>query len=177
MEGHSLSYDPQRHHRHSIRLPGYNYADAGVIFVTVCTHQRENLFGVISEGAMVTNDVGDVVCATWLDLPGRFPGLILDAFVIMPNHMHGILIFPDLIFPEMPTNPTPSAILGPVLRAFKSISAVASNRLRELTGTPLWQRNYYEHIVRNETVLDKARHYIDDNPRNWDRDADNPALL
>ena len=166
-----MNYDPQRHHRHSIRLPGYDYAAAGVIFVTICTYQRESIFGIISGETMVTNSVGDAVCSTWLDLPGRFPNLILDTFVIMPNHFHGVLVFP-----EPPINPIPLPTLGHVLRAFKSLSAVASNTLLDRTGTPLWQRNYYEHIVKNEATLNRARRYIDDNPKNWHRDADNPAM-
>ncbi len=170
-----MNYDPERHHRHSIRLPGYDYAGAGVIFVTVCTHQRENLFAEIIAESMVRNSVGNIVNTTWQDLPKRFPGLILDAFVVMPNHIHGILIFPDQPINSAP--PFPPAALRHVLRAFKSISAVASNRFLERHEWPLWQRNYYEHIVRNESVLDKARSYIDNNPKNWHRDADNPIFL
>ena len=182
-----MTYDPQRHHRRSIRLSGYDYSQEGVIFVTTCTYQREMLFGEVLDGQMVINDIGHIVLVAWQGLPLRFPSLTLDEFVIMPNHVHGILIFGKreetsgaateggAATEEGAASSAP--MLGQVMRAFKSLTAISANRQLGRTQWPLWQRNYHEHIIRNEQVMEKARRYIAVNPMRWDRDADNPINL
>lgn len=86
-----MTYNPDIHHRHSIRLKGYDYSSGGAYFVTICTHGRECLFGRIVDDKMQVNDAGRMVENVWLELPGRFPDVVLDAFVVMPNHFHVIL--------------------------------------------------------------------------------------
>ncbi|NOQ52445.1 MAG: hypothetical protein GQ578_09555, partial [Desulfuromonadaceae bacterium] len=90
-----MSFNPDIHHRRSPRLPGYDYSAAGFYFVTICVQGRESLLGEIVEGTMVQNDAGRVVADVWMTLPQRFPNVTIDEFTVMPNHFHGILVFPD----------------------------------------------------------------------------------
>jgi len=163
------------HDRRSLRLDGYDYAQAGAYFVTICTHQREFLFGDIIEGEMQLNGNGREVQALWNELPNRFAHLELDAFVVMPNHVHGIATFvgAGLALPEENGAASSAPTLGDVVRAFKSLSAIHVNRLFMRSGS-LWQRNYYDHVIRNERELDKIRDYIATNPLRWDLDRENP---
>lgn len=156
-----MKYDPQIHHRRSIRLRGYDYAHAGAYFVTVCTYNRDLL--------LQAQGVQEVVSSTWHALPVHFPAVALDEFVIMPNHLHGIIIMRGA------ASSAPS--LGQVVRAFKSASAIEANKVLNRSGQPFWQRNYYEHIIRNDHDLNRIRQYIRDNPLAWDEDPDNPANL
>ncbi len=184
-----MPYDPNVHHRRSIRLSGYDYAQHGAYFVTVCTHDRQCLLGAVVDGGMELNDLGRIVRETWDALPSRFPSIELDAFVVMPNHIHGIVIIvgAGLALPRgadvgaglaLPRGAASSApTLGDIMRAFKSLSAIACNRLLERAGVPFWQRNYYEHIARDEDEMNRIREYIVGNPANWKRDAENPAHL
>jgi REP element-mobilizing transposase RayT len=153
-----VKYDPAIHHRHSIRLPEYDYSAAGYYYVTICTHNRETILDLPG--------VGRVVHDAWHGLPGRFAGIGLDEFIAMPNHVHGIVIFRD---------GAAGFTLGDVLRAFKSVSAIEANRHLGRSGRPLWQRNYFERVIRNERELEAVRQYIRDNPLNWDVDPQNPA--
>ena len=171
-----MLYDPERHHRRSIRLQNFDYSSAGAYFVTVCAHQRQCVFGEVAEGKMTPNEIGQIVEQAWYDLASRFPGVDLDVFVVMPNHMHGILVIQ-----ESPRRDGDAAChattLGLVLRAFKSLSAIAANRALGRSGWPLWQRNYYDKIIRDDRMLHNARHYILDNPKRWPDDANNPVNL
>jgi len=182
-----MKYDPDIHHRRSIRLRGYDYSVAGVYFVTVCTQERECLFGEIVAGEMQMNDAGQIVESVWNDLPVRYPGVAVDVYVVMPNHFHGIVVLINepvgapLAAPsnqrdgEMDQGAASGApTLGTVIRAFKSISAIAVNRITERSGR-LWQRNYYERVIRNEQEWQQAGQYIIDNPQKWDLDRENPA--
>jgi putative transposase len=90
-----MAYDPEKHHRRSIRLKGYDYTQPGAYFITICTHGRECLFGEIIDGEMHLNEAGQIVVQTWQDLPNHVPNVQLDAFVVMPNHVHGIIIITD----------------------------------------------------------------------------------
>ncbi|MGE4157876.1 MAG: transposase [Planctomycetota bacterium] len=180
--------EPRR--RKSLRLPGFDYTTANPYFVTVCVQRRECLFGEIGGGAMHENIVGRMVRATWDELPQRFPHLTLDAFVVMPNHVHGILFLnlsvagAELALPSNASRlpnaggaspaPTPKRSLGEVMGCFKSLSAISVNRHLGRLGYPLWQRNYYEHITRDETALEKFRGYIRSNPLRWENDKENP---
>ena len=163
-----MSYDPQRHHRRSIRLLEHDYSSAGVYFFTTCTHQRECCFGEIINNQMALNVAGQIAETEWQELAARFPAALFDAFVVMPNHLHGIIV----LNPSLTDNKAPS--LGQILRVLKSRTTVAINRLSERAGHPLWQRNYYEHIIRNGEVLEKAQRYILLNPERWEKDAENP---
>jgi REP-associated tyrosine transposase len=175
--------DPAKHHRHSIRLKGYDYACAGAYFVTICTQNRECLLGEITNGVMASNSFGAIVQACWDDLPNHYPNMELDAFVIMPNHVHGIVKLTDvvgagLVGAGLRPAPTENAAkrhgLPEIVRAFKSFSARRINELREMSGTVVWQRNYYEHVIRNDDELNRARRYILDNPARWTIDENNP---
>jgi len=129
---------------------------------------------------------GEIVITSWHDLPGHHPAVALDAFVLMPNHVHGIIIVqrhivvgaspasPSPAEPAPPTGP-PAHSLGAIVGAFKSAAARRINQTRETPAPPIWQRNYHEQIIRNETVLTAVRRYIHDNPRNWARDNENPT--
>ena len=163
------------HDRRSLRLQGYDYAQAGAYFVTVCTQNRLCLFGDIVDGEMQLNANGWEVQVLWNELPNRFARLELDAFVVMPNHVHGIAAFvgAGLALPGENGAASSAPTLGDVVRAFKSLSAIRVNRLMMRSG-PLWQRNYYEHIIRSERELDKIREYIATNPLKWSLDRENP---
>jgi putative transposase len=178
------------HHRRSIRLKGYDYSTAGLYFVTVCTEKKVCLFGDVIDNEMRLNEAGQVVVQEWNALPERFPNVQLDCFVVMPNHMHGVIA----IFPigkkgaasSAPTkvgagieeaksgrtNAPPS--LGKIMRAFKSISAIDVNKALAREGHQVWQRNYFEHIIRGGDDLDRVRRYIIENPWHWENDEENP---
>ena len=171
---------PRDHHqRRSIRLPGYDYAQPGAYFVTLCTHDREALFGEVMADAMRLNPYGEIVSMVWQDLPRHYPRVELDAFVIMPNHVHGIIVLNDDDGVGAGLRPAPTLTkrhpLSEIVRAFKSFSARRINALRATPGVPVWQRNYYEHIIRNELEWDAIRKYIDLNPDRWALDHDHPA--
>ncbi|HUK56276.1 MAG TPA: transposase [Nitrospiria bacterium] len=165
-------YMPEIHHRRSIRLKGYEYSRTGAYFVTVCVKNRECLFGDIFDGRMVLNDAGRIVERVWKDLPARFPSVELDAFALMPNHVHGILalVGAGLALPDKQGAASSAPTLGDVVRTFKSMSAIRVNRLLSCSGQPFWQRNYYEHIIRNDDELNRTREYIQGNPANWSMD-------
>ncbi len=160
-----MKYDPAVHHRRSIRLVGYDYAQAGAYFVTVCSRDRSLLL----DNPQVVNVVRDV----WQSLVNRLPAISLDEFVIMPNHVHGIIVLQDrgVVRAQQASAPT----LGKVLRTFKSLSAIEANRVLGRSRLPFWQRNYYEHVIRNEDDFDRVRQYIRDNPLKWAEDPENPA--
>ena len=143
-------------------------------FVTACVRDRECLFGEVIDHAMRLNDAGRMVRDVWCALPERFPTLGVDAFVIMPNHVHGVIFLG--MDPAPTTEPAIPPILGAIMGAFKSISAIRINRALGRTGRSLWQRNYYEHIIRNETALTRVRRYIEDNPSQWPSDPENPQV-
>ncbi|HXF47866.1 MAG TPA: transposase [Verrucomicrobiae bacterium] len=175
--------------RRSIRLRGYDYSREGGYFITICTGNRESLFGEIIDGQMRLNDLGLIVQKVWDELPEHYPSIELDKFVIMPNHIHGIIILvgaglkPALSTPRAGLKPAPTGenskkrSLAEIVRAFKTFSARRINEFRRMPGLPIWQRNYYEHIIRNESSLNKIREYIKGNPLNWALDIENPAIL
>jgi REP element-mobilizing transposase RayT len=158
-------------HRRSTRLRAYDYRTPGAYFVTVCTRERHCVLGEIADGQVVLSLTGEVVRDVWVVLPQRLPTVALDAFVVMPNHVHGVLWLnaPDARGPEPePTAPT----LGQVIRTFKASSA----RLARVPCPEFaWQRNYWERVVRNENELERVREYIAANPVLWAEDEENPA--
>ena len=221
-----MPYNPQAHHRCSIRLKGYDYTQPGAYFVTLVTQGRECLFGEIENGEMRLSPVGQVVRSEWLRLDKRFPKVELDEFMVMPNHVHGIIVlvdrgrgtgdssrgmgdsgnehvpanFPHALtmvnHPRAPTRapkverfgaPVPGSI-PTILRSYKSS---VTQRVQWIRGRgtgdsggdlapeyppcapTVWQRNYYEHIIRGEAEWDRIRAYILDNPRRWAEDREN----
>jgi REP element-mobilizing transposase RayT len=175
-----MTFDPEKHHRRSIRLKGYDYAQAGAYFVTIVTHGRECLFGDVVDGQMQLNNAGRFAEQCWLDIPHHFLHVELDAFVVMPNHVHGIIVIPDFVgaknFSPLPDG-TPflsrSRTIGSVVRGFK-IGVTKWLRIN-IDISAVWQRNYYEHIIRNEESLDRIREYIVNNPLQWAVDRENPS--
>ena len=162
-------------HRRSIRLRGYDYRQRGAYFVTICTHQKYCWFGEIRQGMMYPNFMGSAVAAIWHNLPSHFPFLELDAFVVMPNHLHGILVITDdrpLSTPES-TKGTPSGSVGAIVQNFKSTS---TRRIHRIGGDRkiIWQRNYYEQIIRTDRAYENIRRYILENPLRWHDDDENP---
>lgn len=189
-----MKYNSNKHHRRSTRLKNYDYSTPGAYFITICTHQRECLFGEIVDGAMQLNRLGLVVAAHWKNLPKYHPRLKLDEFVVMPNHVHGIIFLADpfvgagfddhlngltnnTLAKPAPTDaalPTQGHSISEIIRGFKTFSARQINQIRHITGVPVWQRNYYDRIIRNETSLQQIRQYIDNNPLSWQQDPLQP---
>ncbi len=176
-----VPYDPERFHRRSIRLKGYDYTQAGAYFVTLCVVSRECLFGEVVEGVMHLSDLGRIVAAQWNAIPTHFPNASLDVAVVMPNHHHGILVL-DGSHPHGPRHPqhqdrrphgTEPGSLGSVLQNFESVATRKVNRLRGTPGWQLWQRNYYEHVIRDEEEANRIRAYILSNPARWASDREN----
>ena len=170
--------------RHSIRLKNYDYSQAGAYFVTIVTQGREKLFGDIKGSKMGLNPYGLIVQQTWNGLPAHYSHIQLDEFCILPNHVHGIIwITGDDFssgrggFETRPYADLPRQPLSEIVRAFKTFSARRINELRRTPGAPIWQRNYYEHILRSESELNRVREYILANPFNWESDQENPALF
>jgi REP element-mobilizing transposase RayT len=160
-----MTYDPKEHHRRSIRAKRYDYATCGAYFVTICTDGRQPLLGEIRNGIVGLSEVGCMVQMVWNELPLRYPGVETDAFVVMPNHVHGIVM---LAGSGQARGPAPT--LPMVVHRFKSFTT-------HQHGKALWQRNYFEHIVRNDRDLDRIREYIAVNPIRWSLDRENPHCI
>ncbi len=197
MENTDLRNMSDRFHRQSIRLRGYDYRQAGAYYVTVCTHERVHLFGQVTDGAMRNTPMGDIVQRYWDAIPEHMPMVVCDAFVVMPNHVHGIVVItrqPDVPPPvgagnfrplrgaepdlDVPAN-RPVAImvkgsLGHIMQTFKA--AVSRQAIRDglvQRGTPIWQRGYYERIIRDDGEWARIAQYIQDNPAKWRKDRFN----
>ena len=190
----------ERFHRRSIRLKGYDYAQAGAYYVTVCTHERVHLFGDAADGNAVPNAMGNIVQRCWDAIPEHMPIVVCDAFVVMPNHVHGIVVITDVPVvgrgtvwaanspllrnagpadDHVDTTPTdvlrkPSVAimvpnsLGHIMQTFKA--AVTRQVYRDglmPRGMPIWQRGYYERIIRDDGEHERIAKYIRDNPANW----------
>ena len=175
-------YDSEIHHRRSIRLKEYDYSRPGAYFITVCTKNRECLFGNIINDAMVLSACGKIIEKVWYHLTKHYQNIKLDKFVVMPNHMHGIVILMEVDdvgagLKPAPTDLTKCYPLSEIVRAFKTFSSRHINELRKTQGVPVWQRNYHEHIVRNENELNRIREYIINNPLRWQFDRENPECV
>jgi putative transposase len=184
-----MGSDPSPHHRHSLRLPSYDYTQPGAYFVTLCTHQRVCSLGAVADGQMQLNHWGRAVAECWAAIPAHFAHAALDEWVVMPNHVHGILVITDVAVvagdavgarhcraptqPEQFGQPVPGSI-PTILRSFKSAVTKRINALRGVNAPPVWQRNYYEHVIRNEKEQHAIREYIRLNPMQWALDRDNP---
>ena len=174
-------------HRHSFRLQGYDYAQVGAYFITIVSHQRSCLFGTILDGEFIPNTGGRIVQFTWNALPAQFPGTGLDAFIVMPNHIHGIVHITErrrqsvgaqhaapLLRTGFSRPYVQPGSFGVIVRSFKAAVTKRINEVRGTPKTPVWQRNYYEHVIRNEGSLQRIREYILNNPAQWDLDPENP---
>ncbi len=188
----SVEFDAQRYHRRSIRLKSWDYATPGAYFVMIVSRHHDCRFGEIVNDVMQLNAAGEIVAAAWEALPERFSNIELDEWIVMPNHLHGIVLLTgsvvgaplvgaqDLNAEGQRAGTSPAPTLGDVLGAFKSITTNEYIRgVRELSWPPfvkrIWQRNYHEHIIRNDRELDAVRTYIFNNPLQWALDRDNPA--
>ena len=200
-------YDPERHHRRSIRLPGYDYRQAGAYFITIVAQGRECLFGQVVDAAMRLNDAGRMVERWWAELGNKYPTVIPDLCVVMPNHFHGIVVIThtpaasvgaDLrVCPDLPdglgAHTGEGAHIGAPLRQpagpapdipktvqwFKTMTTNEYIRGVKTLGWMsfpgrLWQRNYYEQVIRDDASLNRIRQYIADNPAQWANDDENP---
>jgi len=176
------------HRRRSIRLRGYDYTQVGAYFITICTQNRECLFGQIVDGGMMLNEAGRVVVKCWHAMPDHFSNFELDEFVVMPNHFHAVFVLhrrgESCIRPisgdhkDRPYGTLPDTV-GRVIQAFKSITTheyIKGVKQYRWPSFPrkLWQRNYYEHIIRHEPELNHIREYIVENPLKWELDRENP---
>jgi len=175
-----MTYNPTIHRRKSIRLQGYDYSQAGAYFITICTHNRVPLFGEIVDGEMQLNELGIVADEEWRKTEHIRTHIVLHEFVIMPNHVHGIiqLVGADCIRPNcmraddvQPGRAQRAPTVGDVVRGFKSSATKRLNAISGTSGQCFWQRNYYEHIIRNEEAYLKIAEYIQTNPRCWDTDT------
>ncbi len=169
--------------RESLRLKRYDYRQSGYYYVTLCTQNRICLFGEIRHAELVLSEAGRMIRSVWLEIPEKYFGFEIDSFVVMPNHLHGILIKTQ---PPLGAGPTqgsaPTLSLSDMIRYFKMfttssyLKGVKDDRFIAFENK-LWQRNYYEHIVRDEGDLNRIRQYIIDNPAKWDEDKENPLWL
>jgi REP element-mobilizing transposase RayT len=172
-----MRFDPQKHHRRSIRLRGYDYTQGGAYFVTTCVEKKRCAFGQIESGVTRLNVYGRIVEECWLAVAEHYPHVVLDENTIMPNHFHAIVIITEPVGVGSP-RPTKTT-LGQIMGYFKYQSTRSINAYRaerNLTPVYVWQRNYFERIVRNEKELDDTRRYIFENPLHWDKDTENPIF-
>jgi len=212
-----MKFDPYKHHRHSIRLKGYDYTQAGGYYVTIVAQGRECFFGAIRNGEMELNDVGQMVVKWWDELPHKFPSVTADMFVVMPNHFHGILVIHETVGADLrvcPDSgahtgehmgahmgehtgahmgahtgahigsplPRPNAPLSQIIQWFKTMTTNEYIRgVKQFGWSPfegkLWQRNYYEHIIRGQADYERIANYIAANPAKWDEDSENPLRM
>lgn len=171
-----VRYNSEIHHRRSIRLKGYDYSRNGGYFITICTKDRACFFGEIKNGEMVLNGYGLIAQEEWIRTGDMRKNIIMDEFVIMPNHIHGIIVVnaPGGAYCNTPLQTkfqSPSNNLGAIIRGYKSIVTNRINTHRQIELQSVWQRNYYEHIIRNEEDLHRIQEYIINNPQNWEKDA------
>ena len=177
-----VRYDPFRHHRRSIRLPGHDYSTPGAYFITICAYGHECLFANVIDAKARLSPYGEIVREEWERSATLRPTITLDAFAVMPNHLHGVVALQEdssvgahSCAPLRAAHPN-----APLQRRTRSVSsfvaqfkASAARRINALRGTrraPVWQRNYYEHIIRDEADLERIRFYIQDNPNRWPED-------
>lgn len=174
-----MSYNPKIHHRRSIRLKNYDYTQEGAYFITICTKNKQCIFGEIEQGEIKLNVLGTIAYECWQEIPQHFPHVKLDSFVIMPNHVHGILWIDRLIHSDREPREYGKMVAGSipcVIRSYKSAVTKKINHICDHKGTSsVWQRNFYEHIHRSEESLEVVRRYIISNPLNWDDDSENPS--
>ncbi len=171
-------YDPDRHHRRSIRLSEFDYSQEGAYFVTICVHQWACLLGDVLEGQVRLSEFGSVVAKCWRDLPRHYDHIELGEFVVMPNHVHGVIVLRSSVGAGFKPAPTGAVRkrhgLPEITRALKTFSARRINALRGTPGQRFWQRSYYERVIRDGDEYDRTGQYILDNPVSWLEDKYHP---
>ncbi len=181
------SFNPLKYKRHSLRMKGYDYSLEGAYFVTIATYQHACLFAKVDNGKIVLNINGNIAFDQWIRLQQRFLPANSPKFVIMPNHIHGIIHivrgageeFGHVTFGIPPQRPydyshVTSNSLGVIVRAYKASVTYRINAMRGYTTPPIWQRNYHDHIIRNEHDYQNIWNYIDTNPETWMDDQLHP---
>jgi len=192
-----MTYNPEIHQRRSIRLKRYDYSQPGAYFVTICAWNKECLFVDVEQGETMLNEYGEIIMKCWDTIPSHFVNVGCDEFVVMPNHIHGVIFinncrgevsspFSEIVATNSKTKtapiqgretPPPRKItLGQIVAYFKYQSAKRINDISNTPGTPVWQRNYYEHIIRDDRELQAFREYIRYNPIKWNEDEENPEM-
>jgi len=182
----AMTFDPDKHHRRSIRLPGFDYSQEGMYFVTICTKDRRDLFGDVYDGKMNVNPAGNMLQMVWDEMPVHYPGIKTDAFGIMPNHIHAIIILvgaaprgrPEMIPIQpsgQPQRVAPTISLSDAVHRFKSMTTKRYlDGIKHHGWVPflgkLWQRNYYKHIIQDVESFQTIREYIIQNPMRWESD-------
>lgn len=180
-----MNYDPEKHDRRSVRLRGYDYASAGAYFVTLCVQDRHCLFGAVVDEEMQLSECGRIAVEKWQRTAAVRANVAVDAFVVMPNHVHGIIVIAEdaspvgatrrvapTPTPEQPHGPKPNSI-GAIVGQYKSI---VTKRIRRAGLVPYfaWQRSFYDRVIRNDRELNATRRYIVENPLRWHFDRLNP---
>lgn len=178
-----MKYDPKIHHRRSIRLQGYDYSQNGAYFITLCAQDRKPIFGKIVGGKMQLSPFGIIVRDEWLKTSEMRKNIEMDEFVVMPDHFHGIIVIDDADigrgamprtqieqFGKPTSNTIPTIIRGYKAAVTKQINTIQINAGVYNMPERIWQKNYYEHVIRNEASLNKIREYIMSNPLNWKED-------
>ncbi|HLV95659.1 MAG TPA: transposase [Candidatus Acidoferrales bacterium] len=183
-----MNQSSARPERRSIRMKGFDYSLPGAYFVTICAHRQKCLFGDVVLGEMKLNQIGVVVNECWLDIPRHFPNVELNAHVVMPNHLHELVAIHETIrakqgaAPEaraqhaapLPRQVLVAGSLPAIIRSFKAASTKCVREVLREAAFDLWQRNYYDGVLRNARELKNARRYIAENPSRWHRDKENP---
>ncbi len=185
-----MKYDAEKHRRRSIRLPRFDYAAPGAYFVTLCISGRRCILGKVnSNGTVSLNPLGEAAAAEWRRSAALRDEIELDAFVVMPNHVHGVVVIkPDLSGddvgatgqsplqqPDYPPRGPARRSLTSFVVGYKGAVTRRVNAIRKTPGAPVWQRNYYERIIRDDDELARARFYVQENPARWRDDDYNPA--
>jgi len=165
-------------HRHSIRLKEYDYSQPGAYFVMMATFQRDGLFGQVANDEMQLNEFGTIAEDCWCVIPEHFSNVGLGAYVVMPNHVHGIIVIYDDCRGTIYRAPTieqfGKPIAGSLPTIIRTYKAAVTREIRYKSNvTIIWQRNYYEHVIRNEKEWDRIHRYIESNPMNWEIDEEN----
>ena len=168
-----MSSNLSHRNRKTIRLRNYDYSKPGAYFVTMCVLDRTCIFGEIKNNKMHLNEFGEILNSTWNDLPNHIENIVLDEFIIMPNHVHGIIIIQETKEPA-DSGTKNDYTLSEIIRQLKTLSARRINQARKTPGISIWQRSFFDHIGRDESDLYLTRQYIQNNPLNWDSDDENP---
>jgi len=164
---------PNPHRRVSLRLPDFDYSQEGAYFITIGVKERKYLFGNIVDNEMNLNEFGKIVAATWDDLSSYNSAIKLDAFTVMPNHFHGIIVI-EGVKTGGETPPLQKPTLGRIMGYYKYQSTSRIKAAMKVAGSAIWQRGYYEHVIRDEQSLNRIREYIIHNPQGWHLDRENP---
>ncbi len=190
-----MKYNPNKHHRRSIRIDGFDYSSHGAYFITICSHDRSCVFGEIIHDRVVLNKYGNIVVDEWMKSAQIRDEIQLDEFVVMPNHFHGIVWIVGnesvgayghtplpYVNTPMSTNVfrfepvskkfvSPSRTVGSMVRGFKAGVTIRVHKEEEALYGPIWQRNYWERFIRDEIELNHIREYVRDNPKKWEADS------